>query len=81
MIRYLEPAVAVATSSQAQREEYSQRKATEFNEKCGKIWESYRTCVEKAVKDKSLDKLLQQARDENPLTEPPPPPPSSDRSS
>ncbi|KAG6837166.1 hypothetical protein H0H93_013756 [Arthromyces matolae] len=68
---YLEPAVA-ASSSRSQREAYSQRKAAEFNEKCGKIWERYRACVQKAVKEKGLDALLQQARDENPLTEPPP---------
>ncbi|KAG5717645.1 hypothetical protein E4T56_gene3644, partial [Termitomyces sp. T112] len=72
---YLEPAVA-ASSSPSQREAYSQRKAAEFNEKCGKIWETYRNCVQKAVKAKGLDTLLQQARDENPLTEPPPPPSS-----
>ncbi|KAG5636846.1 hypothetical protein H0H81_006639 [Sphagnurus paluster] len=69
---YLEP--AVAASSRSAREAYSQRKAAEFQEKCGKVWESYRECVQKAVKEKGLDELLQQARDENPLTEPPPPP-------
>lgn len=33
--------------------------------------------VQKAVKDKGLDVLLQQAREEHPLTEPPPPPANS----
>jgi hypothetical protein len=34
--------------------------------------------VQKAVKERGLDKLLQQATEENPLTEPPPhsPPPN-----
>ncbi|KAG5641489.1 hypothetical protein DXG03_005100 [Asterophora parasitica] len=70
---YLEPAIAAAETP-AKREAYSRQKATEFQEKCGKIWESYRDCVSKAVKEKGLDTLLQQARDENPLTEPPLPP-------
>ncbi|KAG6917486.1 hypothetical protein DXG01_002349 [Tephrocybe rancida] len=71
---YLEPAVAAASSSAPAREAYSQRKAAEFNEKCGRVWETYRQCVQKAVNEKGLDTLLQQARDENPLTVPPPPP-------
>ncbi|KAF9467398.1 hypothetical protein BDZ94DRAFT_1305472 [Collybia nuda] len=73
---YLEPAVA-ASASPKERANYSKQKADEFQQKCGKVWESYRFCVKKAVKEKGLDDLLQQARDENPLTEPPPPPPSS----
>ncbi|RDB27126.1 Mitochondrial distribution and morphology protein 35 [Hypsizygus marmoreus] len=77
---YLEPAVA-ASASTAQREAYSHRKAAEFQEKCGKVWESYRLCVQKAVKDKGLEALLQQARDENPLTEAPPPPSTAGKSS
>ncbi|KAG9226541.1 hypothetical protein PLEOSDRAFT_22046 [Pleurotus ostreatus PC15] len=68
---YLEPAMNVSADAQ-QRETYSKQKAAEYEEKCGKIWESYRLCVQKAVKDKGLDTLLQQAREENPLTEPPP---------
>jgi len=77
---YLEPAVA-ASASPTQREAYSQQKAAEFQERCGKIWESYRECLQKAVKEKGLDTLLQQARDENPLTEPPPPPSSTSEAS
>ena len=42
---YLEPAVSASSSVEA-RTEYSKRKADEFQEKCGKIWESYRSCVQ-----------------------------------
>jgi TRIAP1/MDM35 family protein len=42
---YLEPAVA-ASSSKQQQQEYSKRKADEFQETCGKVWESYRECVQ-----------------------------------
>ncbi|KAF5369034.1 hypothetical protein D9758_002963 [Tetrapyrgos nigripes] len=79
---YLEPAVSASASPQKQAES-SQRKAEEFQQKCGKIWESYRGCVQKALKEKGLDKLLEQSRTENPLTEPPQSsmPPSSSSSS
>ncbi|TFK40331.1 mitochondrial distribution/morphology family 35/apoptosis [Crucibulum laeve] len=77
---YLEPAVAASASSK-EREAYSTKKAEEFQQKCGKIWESYRLCVQKAVKEKGLDKLLQQAREEHPLTEPPPNPTQPGQSS
>ncbi|TCD71031.1 hypothetical protein EIP91_000530 [Steccherinum ochraceum] len=40
---YLEPAVA---ASPAQREQYSQEKAREYDENCGKIWSQYRECVQ-----------------------------------
>ncbi|CAL1708364.1 unnamed protein product [Somion occarium] len=65
---YLEPAVA---ASPEQRSKYSQEKAAEYERDCGKIWTQYRECVQKAVKDKGLDTLLEQARQENPLKEPP----------
>ena len=42
---YLEPAVAASLSTEA-RMEYSKQKAEEFEEKCGKIWKSYRSCVQ-----------------------------------
>ncbi|KAH6906640.1 mitochondrial distribution/morphology family 35/apoptosis [Coprinopsis sp. MPI-PUGE-AT-0042] len=71
---YLEPAVAASPS---QRAAYSKQKAEEFQKNCGGIWEDYRKCVQKAVKDRGLDALLQQAREENPLTEPPPHTPPS----
>ncbi|KIM42588.1 hypothetical protein M413DRAFT_26622 [Hebeloma cylindrosporum] len=70
---YLEPAVAASASSST-RSAYSERKAEEFQQKCGKIWEQYKSCVQRAVKERGLDKLLQQAREENPLVEPPTPP-------
>ncbi|KAK0186646.1 hypothetical protein F5146DRAFT_1066736 [Armillaria mellea] len=44
----------------------------EFEGKCGKIWVEYKTCVQNSLKEKGLDHLIQQARDENPLKEPPP---------
>ena len=40
---YLEP--AVATTDQA-RSEFSKRKAQEFQDKCGPVWNSYRECVQ-----------------------------------
>lgn len=67
---YLEPAVAASTSVE-KRTAYSKQKAEEFDRKCGGVWESYKACVQKAVKEKGLDQLLVQARDEYPLKEPP----------
>ncbi|KXN85187.1 hypothetical protein AN958_11610 [Leucoagaricus sp. SymC.cos] len=77
---YLEPAVAASTNPEI-RSAYSKRKADEFDAKCGSIWEKYKACVQKAVKEKGLDVLLQQARDEHPLMEPPAAPPVNPRSS
>ncbi|PSS34129.1 hypothetical protein PHLCEN_2v1839 [Hermanssonia centrifuga] len=65
---YLEPAVA---ATPAERLQHAQGKAEEYERNCGAIWTQYRSCVQKAVKDKGLDTLLQQAREENPLNEPP----------
>ena len=42
---YLEPAIA-ASSTQEQRAAYSKQKASEFQEKCGRIWEEYKACVQ-----------------------------------
>jgi TRIAP1/MDM35 family protein len=67
---YLEPAVSASASPES-RAKYSKEKADEYERKCGKIWASYRDCVRKAVKEKGLDDLLDQARKENPLREPP----------
>src|ERR1700733_12561448 len=96
-------------SEEETRRAYSKRKAQEFEEKCGKVWESYRACIsvsvshlipfcnysfrfcvileaiinslmpsQKAVTEKGLDTLLDQARRENPLRDPEPavPPPN-----
>ncbi|KAG8688665.1 hypothetical protein FRC08_011309 [Ceratobasidium sp. 394] len=41
--------------------------AAEYEEKCGKLWEGYRECVQRAVKEKGLTELLEQAREEHPL--------------
>ncbi|KAF9526927.1 mitochondrial distribution/morphology family 35/apoptosis [Crepidotus variabilis] len=69
---YLEPAIAASTKPE-QRTEYAKRKAEEFQANCGKVWEQYKACVQGAVKEKGLDQLLEQAREENPLMEPTPP--------
>jgi len=42
---YLEPAVAISPTPQ-RRAEYSKQKAEEFQQKCGKLWDSYRDCVQ-----------------------------------
>ncbi|KAK0443469.1 mitochondrial distribution/morphology family 35/apoptosis [Armillaria borealis] len=68
---YLEPAIA-ASATQPEREAYSRQQAAEFEAKCGKIWVEYKTCVQNSLKEKGLDHLIQQAREENPLKEPPP---------
>ena len=36
----------MAALSTEARMEYSRQKAEEFEEKCGKIWRSYRSCVQ-----------------------------------
>ncbi|THH13594.1 hypothetical protein EW146_g6642 [Bondarzewia mesenterica] len=77
---YLEPAVS-ASASPDERAKYSKAKAEEYESKCGKIWASYRECVQKAVKEKGLDDLLDQARKDNPLKEPPSPPADASHSS
>ena len=40
---YLEPAVAAKTPEE--RAAYSKEKAEEYDQKCGKVWEAYRSCV------------------------------------
>ncbi|KZV62331.1 hypothetical protein PENSPDRAFT_253602 [Peniophora sp. CONT] len=67
---YLEPAVAASSSDQRTRAAYSTSKAEEYQRKCGKLWLSYRECIQRAIKDKGLTELLEQARKENPLKEP-----------
>ena len=42
---YLEPAVS-ASASPENRAEYSKAKAEEYERKCGKIWATYRDCVQ-----------------------------------
>lgn len=71
---YLEPTLSPQQQKHKQQhpEEYAKQKAEEYQQKCGKIWDSYRDCVQKAIKEKGLIELLDQARDENPLNEPPP---------
>ena len=43
---YLEPAVSTFSESTEARTKYSEEKAKEFDQKCGKIWESYKSCVQ-----------------------------------
>lgn len=44
---FLEPAVAASKDPEKQAE-HSKRKADEFHEKCGKVWESYKACIQVA---------------------------------
>ncbi|KAF8551643.1 hypothetical protein OG21DRAFT_1486814 [Imleria badia] len=67
---YLEPAIAHSKNvPQGQRNEYAKQKAEEFEQKCGVVWAQYKEC--KAVRERGLEELLEQARQENPLREPP----------
>ncbi len=43
---YLEPAVAVGSIGPKEREAYSKQKAQEFEANCGKLWVSYKACVQ-----------------------------------
>ncbi|KAF8515312.1 mitochondrial distribution/morphology family 35/apoptosis [Hysterangium stoloniferum] len=74
---YLEPLASGSTAEQ--RQQRTAQKAKEYEERCGKIWESYKSCVQRAVKEKGLMELLEQAQQEDPLVEPPPPPESPER--
>ena len=42
---YLEPAVKASKTPEA-RAAYAKQKADEFNQKCGKVWEQYKGCVQ-----------------------------------
>jgi len=42
---YLEPAIAASSSPQATAA-YSKKKADEFDQKCGKLWQNYKACVQ-----------------------------------
>jgi TRIAP1/MDM35 family protein len=42
---YLEPAVSASASPES-RAKYSKEKAEEYERRCGKIWASYRECVQ-----------------------------------
>ncbi|KLO16093.1 hypothetical protein SCHPADRAFT_823664 [Schizopora paradoxa] len=68
---YLQPAVNAASLTDEQRVAYSRQKAEEYEQKCGKVWESYKNCVQKAVKDKGLEDMLAEATKDDPLLEPP----------
>ncbi|KAJ7189567.1 mitochondrial distribution/morphology family 35/apoptosis [Mycena pura] len=75
---YLEPLATTAT--EAQRTSHYQRKAEEFQAKCGKVYAEYQNCLQSAVKQRGIEPLLQQAREEHPLREAHPPadsPPNS----
>ncbi|KAH7912361.1 hypothetical protein BJ138DRAFT_1100332 [Hygrophoropsis aurantiaca] len=50
---------------------YAKAQAAEFEARCGRVWREYRACVMKAVHEKGLGELLEQARAENPLKTPP----------
>ncbi|KAF8605271.1 hypothetical protein BDV93DRAFT_438883 [Ceratobasidium sp. AG-I] len=65
---YLDPATSGKPVTDPARR--AQEMAAEYEEKCGKLWTGYRECVQRAVKEKGLTDLLQQARDEHPLNNP-----------
>ncbi|KDQ18759.1 hypothetical protein BOTBODRAFT_170769 [Botryobasidium botryosum FD-172 SS1] len=64
---YLEPVVA---SAPALRERRAREKADEYEARCGALWKNYRECVQKAVAEKGLSSMLEQARKDKPLVEP-----------
>ncbi|KAG8755523.1 hypothetical protein FRC11_005974 [Ceratobasidium sp. 423] len=68
---YLEPVTTGSGNQPTDQASRAQRMAAEYEEKCGKLWEGYRECVQRAVKGKGLTELLEQAREEHPLKHPP----------
>ncbi|KAJ7503093.1 hypothetical protein B0H11DRAFT_1711395 [Mycena galericulata] len=72
---YLEPIISPSPTD-AERVAHYERKAEEFQAKCGKVYAEYQKCIQ--VDRKEVEPLLQQAREEHPLREPLPPanPPS-----
>ncbi|KAJ7104577.1 mitochondrial distribution/morphology family 35/apoptosis [Mycena crocata] len=76
---YLEPTLS-PSATEAQRTAHYQQKAEEFKTKCGKVYAEYQNCIQNAVKEKGIEPLLQQAREEHPLRDPiPAPTPSSSK--
>lgn len=69
---YLEPVTGAQTSEA--KKDWAAMKAKQYDEQCGKLWESYRTCLQGALDDKGITELLQQAQKEDPLLHQPPPP-------
>jgi len=59
---YLQP-----SSDKAKAGENTEAQVKDYEEKCGKIWEEYRACLQKAVTQKGLDDVLDRAREEAPL--------------
>lgn len=51
---YLEPSIYDATTVE-QRQERSAQKAREYEERCGKVWQSYRACVQVRLMIYSID--------------------------
>ncbi|KAG8852496.1 hypothetical protein FRB96_008684 [Tulasnella sp. 330] len=71
---YLQPMASFSSQGPLSREEklaQNRKKAEDYEARCGKIWQSYRACVQKAVKGSGLTKMLQEAREEHPLAMPP----------
>ncbi|QRV72822.1 hypothetical protein RhiJN_00836 [Ceratobasidium sp. AG-Ba] len=66
---YLEP--TTNPNTKATPSERAAQMAAEYEQKCGKLWTDYRECVQRAVKEKGLTELLEQAREEHPLKQPP----------
>ncbi|CAE7089462.1 unnamed protein product [Rhizoctonia solani] len=68
---YLEPATSGNGKQPTDPSTRAKQMAAEYEEKCGKLWEGYRECIQHAVKKKGLTELLDQAREEHPLKQPP----------
>lgn len=76
---YLEPVVNAASGTE--RTALQKAKAEEYERNCGSMWTAYRDCVQRAVENKGLAKLLNDARSENPLHKQPSPPSGPDSGS
>ncbi|KAJ7078393.1 hypothetical protein C8R43DRAFT_910378 [Mycena crocata] len=63
---YLDPSASI---TEAQRTTHHQQKADEFKEKCGKVYADNQNCIQGVVKEKGIEPLLKQAREEHPLRE------------
>ncbi|KAG8983172.1 hypothetical protein FRB94_007818 [Tulasnella sp. JGI-2019a] len=80
---YLQPIASSGQGPFSMEEKLAQNraKAEDYEARCGKIWQSYRTCVQKAVKGSGLTKMIREAQEEHPLATPPGSPTGSQTSS
>ncbi|GJJ08494.1 hypothetical protein Clacol_002712 [Clathrus columnatus] len=71
---YLEPITEGLNLDQ--KKERAAQKAKEYEDKCGHLWESYRTCLQSSLDEKGITELLRQSQKEDPLLDQPPLPPN-----